>query len=318
MDTHAIPEWNTNDAGLWAEQNNKLYLPVGPSDSAADDAYCFDFKTDAACAGFSGVGVGAEIYTFVADPSIPNCMWTNGNEGQITTFNGITGLPGCSLDYPVVEMPYSALVPRLACNESGRVLKWDTIAFDIPAGLTASQLKVTILDSDGTPIEGWKDVKPNANGLLDMKSLSIKTTGTKPTVQVNAGVVAESLLTKLTAVVKFLAEEPELCFELSVLPTCPDLTPAPGDLTVPDGLIQATAISKNASGKTISAGEANESLTGENTDAVCAASIQKMLLPSVEPDGLANTGGDSGVITLVILALMMLAGGSVLVNRANN
>jgi hypothetical protein len=181
MTSHPIPEWNTNDAGLWAELDNKIYLPVGPSNSAADDAYCFDFETDAACAGFSGVDVGAEIYAFVADPSIPNCMWTNGNKGKITTFNATTGLPGCSLEFPVVEMPYSALAPRMSCDETGRVLKWDTISFNIPAGLTASQLKVTVLNSSGVPIDGWKDLTPNSNGVLDMKALSVETSGTKPT-----------------------------------------------------------------------------------------------------------------------------------------
>lgn len=318
MTAHPIPDWNTSDAGIYAEQNNKIYLPVGPSSGesgANDDIYCFDYKTGAACAGFSGVGVGAEIYAVVADPSIPNCMWTNGNKGKITTFNGTTGLAGCSLDYPVVEMPYTALAPRMACNEDGRVVTWDKITFNIPEGLTAAQLKVTVLNSDGAPISGWTDVKPNAQGVLDMKSLTVETTGTQPTIQVNAGVVDEALLTQLTADVKFQAEDPQLCFKLSVAPSCPDLTPAPGDLSVPDGLIQAAAISTSADGTTISASDENSSLTGTNTDTVCAASIQRMLLPSVK---LADTGGSSGTITLVVLALMMIVGGSVLVTRSNS
>jgi len=322
MSAHPIPDWNNSDAGIWAEQNNRLYLPVGPTDDvgpgAKDDAYCFDFKTGAACAGFSGVGVGAEIYAFVADPSIPNCMWTNGNKGKITTFNGLTGAAGCSLDYPVVEMPYTALAPRLACNEEGRVLTWDTITFNIPEGLTAAQLKVTVLNSDGSPISGWTDLKPNAQGVLNMNALTVEKTGTKPTIQVNAGVVDEALLTQLTANVKFQAEDPQLCFKLSVVPNCPELTPAPGDLSVPDGLIQAAAISTSSEGKTISAGDANATLDGENTGTVCAASIAKMLLPEVEQEDLADTGGGSGTIALVVLALMMLVGGSVLVTRANN
>ena len=318
MSDHAIPEWNNSDAGLYAEQNNKLYLPVGPSESAGDDVYCFDFTTSAACAGFSGVGVGADIYAIVSDPALPNCLWTNGNEGQITTFNGVTGLAGCSLDYPVIEMPYDAVAPRMACSEDNRVLSWDSIAFNLPEGLTASQLKVTILDSDGFPIEGWTDVVPNAQGVINMKSVSVDTTGTKPTIRVNAGTVAEALLAQVSADVKFKAEDPQLCFKLAVAPNCPDFTPASGDLSVPDGLIQSAAISTNADGKTISAGDREATLTGTSTDGVCPATIAKMLLPKVEPTELANTGADTGVITLVVLALMMLVGGSVLVTRANN
>ena len=318
MSDHAIPEWNNSNAGLYAEQNNKLYLPVGPSESAGDDVYCFDFTTSAACAGFSGVGVGAEIYAIVSDPALPNCLWTNGNKGQITTFNGVTGLAGCALDYPVIEMPYDAVAPRMACSEDNRVLSWDSIAFNLPEGLTASQLKVTILDSDGFPIEGWTDVVPNAQGVINMKSVSVDTTGTKPTIRVNAGSVAEALLAQVSADVKFKAEDPQLCFKLAVAPNCPDFTPASGDLSVPDGLIQSAAISTNADGKTISAGDREATLTGTSTDGVCPATIAKMLLPKVEPTELANTGADTGVITLVVLALMMLVGGSVLVTRANN
>jgi len=237
--------------------------------------------------------------------------------GKITTFNALTGVAGCSLDYPVVEMPYKALAPRMACNESGRVLTWDKISFNLPDGLTADQLKVTVLNSDGAPISGWTDVKPNAQGVLDMKSLTVATTGTQPTIQVNAGVVAEALISQLSANVKFEAESPQLCFKLSAAPHCPDLTPAPGDLSVPDGLIQTAAISTNTAGETISASDVDASLTGANTDTVCAASIQKMLLPQTGLEVLADTGADSGTITLVVIALMMLIGDSVLVTRSN-
>jgi hypothetical protein len=96
------------------------------------------------------------------------------------------------------------------------------------------------------------------------------------------------------------------------------LTPTPGDLSVPDGLIQAAAISTNSAGETTTAGDENASLTGTNTETVCAASITKMLLPEVEQEALADTGGNSGVITLAVIALMMLIGGSVVINRASN
>lgn len=320
MSANPIPEWNTNDAGIWAEQNNKIYLPDATNplqaDSAGDNVYCFDYKTGAACAGFSGASVGGQIYAIVTDPSIPNCLWTNGNKGQITTFNGKTGLAGCSLDYPIVEMPYSAIAPRMACNEDGRVLKWESAKFNLPAGLTPAQLNVTILDSNGSPIDGWTDIHPDSKGVLNMKTLTVDQTGTKPTIQVNAGTVEESLLSQLTANVKYEAEDAQLCFDLSVLPTCPDFTPAAGDVSVPDGLIQAAALTTNSAGKTVAGGEAETTLTGTNPDTVCAASIAKVAIPNLEPDvSLADTGGDTGVIA--VLALMMLVAGTVLVTRTN-
>ena len=319
MSSNSLPQWNTFNAGAWAEQNNRIYLNDGPSGTASRDVYCFNYTTGAECADFSGRSVGTEIYAIIADPSIPNCMWTNGNAGQITTFNGRTGLPGCSLDYPIVEMPYAAVTPRLACNESGRVLTWDKITFGIPEGLTAAQLNVTILDESGSPIEGWIDRKPNSSGVLDMSGLSIETSGTKPTIQVNAGTVEESLLALLTVNAKFEAEDPQLCFNLTVVPTCPEFTPVGGDLSVPDGLIQTAAISTTSAGKTVAAGEANASLTGTNTETLCTASIAKVALPTLDDteEELADTGADSGVVALAVLALMMLVAGSVLVTRAN-
>jgi hypothetical protein len=179
----------------------------------------------------------------------------------------------------------------MACNESGRVLTWDTITFNIPDGLTAAQLKVTILDSNGAPIEGWTDVSPNAKGVLDMNSLTVESTGTKPTIQVNAGIVEEALLSQLTANVKFEAEDPQLCFDLNVLPSCPDFTPTAGDLSVPDGLIQSAAISTSSAGKTVAAGEADITLTGTNTETVCAASLARMALPDLEEPDTDTTGG---------------------------
>lgn len=321
MTNNPVPNWNTYNAGNWAEQNNKIYLNDGPSGTASPDVYCFDYTTGDACAGFSGRNVGVRIYVIVADPSIPNCLWTNGDAGQITTFNGTTGLPGCSLEYPVVEMPYTAVAPRLACSESGRVLTWETIQFDIPDGIEASDLNVTILDSDGAPIPGWVDLSPNANGLLSMQSLTVETTGTKPTIQVNAGVVDEALLAQLTATVKFEAEDPELCFDLVAAPNCPEFVPGAGDLTVPDGLIQTAAITYSADGEALAAGDAEVTLSGTNTDDVCAASIARLALPEINQEesggsDLADTGADSGLMLMAVFALFMSIGGGLLIRQA--
>lgn len=316
MNNNPLPQWNTFNAGNWAEQNNKIYLNDGPFITASPDIYCFDYTTGAACADFSGRNVGQEIYVVVADPSIPNCLWTNGNQGQITTFNGKTGLPGCSLDYPVVEMPYTAVAPRLACNEAGRVLTWESIVFDSPAGIDPTDLKVTMLDSDGAPIAGWVDVVPDASGRLDMGSLTVETTGTKPTIQVNAGTVDEALLAELTAVVKFEAESPELCFDLVAKASCPDFIPAPGDQSVPDGLIQTAAISLSDEGKALAATETDTVLTGTNTNDVCSPTLTKLSLPVIreaEEEDLADTGADSGLFLFAVFGVLMALGGTFLI-----
>jgi len=285
---HPTPVWNTNGAGIWAEVGNKLYVSKGYNATASADVYCHDFTTDAACAGFSGASVGQEIYAIIADPSIPNCLWTNGNQGAITTFKASTGVPGCSLDYPIVQLPYTATVPRFTCADSGRVLEWDNIQFKVPTGIAASALKVTILDSNSEPIPGYVDLKTNSKGLLDLSGLTVAKTGTKPTIQTNAGNVDGALLDQLTAVVKFKADAPQLCLTLSAAPVCDGYTPAQGDTSVPNGLIQATSVTTPVSGEAFG-DESVAKLAGNNTSAVCAASVVHLPYPKTD---LAHTGFD--------------------------
>lgn len=319
MSAHPIGWVMELNVGQWAEQGNRIYMNDGFRDGFSGDVSCFNYTTGAECAGFAGTDVGTRIYSIIADPAVPNCLWTNGDAGQITTFNGKTGVLGCTMEFPIVEMPYSAIAPRMACDETGRLLTWGSMKFNSPSGISISQLKVSIFDTNGNPIEGWTDVTPNAQGVIDMRTLSVAVSGTKPSLQVSAGSVDKDLLAQLTATVSFEAAAPQLCFDLHVSAKCPDFTPAEGDLSVADGLIQVTAVSTNSAGKAVASGEASTTLAGTNTDQVCAASIKKITIPYVpKPDPeIADTGADSGVIALAVLALMMLVAGSVLVTRAN-
>jgi len=314
-----LPLWNTLNAGQWAEQNNRIYLNRGGYWYATRDVYCFNYTTGAACDGFDGTNVGNEIYSILSDPSVPNCLWTNGNSGQINTFNGKTGLLGCTQEVPLVEMPYSAIAPRLTCDDSNRLLNWGSIDFNVPEGISASQLKVTILDTNGNPISGWVDKTPNANGVIDMHSLSVAVSGTKPSLQVTAGEIDQDLLARLTASVRFESGSPQLCFDLTASANCPDLTLDQGDLSVPDGLIQVSAVSLTSGGQAVAASEASTSLTGTNTGSVCAAKVYKETLPDVpdpEKPLLPDTGGGTGIYALALLALFMTASGTWLVVRA--
>lgn len=326
MTDHPLPSITGANVGQWAEQGNRIYINDGFRSGFSDDVSCFNYSTGAACDGFAGTNVGTRIYSIIADPAVPNCLWTNGDAGQITTFNGKTGVLGCTMEFPLVEMPYTAIAPRMACDETGRLLTWGSMKFNAPAGITTSQLKVSIYDTNGNPIDGWTEVSPNAQGVIDMKSLSVAVSGTKPSLQVSAGSVDKDLLAQLTATVNFEAAAPQLCFDLHASAKCPEFTPAQGDLSVADGLIQVIAVSTNSAGKAVAAGEASATLQGTNTDAVCKASIQKLGIPDVPIDPvdpgdpeepvLAETGGDTGVLAMVAAAILMLVSGSVLVIRA--
>ena len=179
-------------------------------------------------------------------------------------------------------------MPRFTCADSGRVLEWQNIQFKVTAGIAASALKVTILDSNSEPIPGYTDLKTNAKGLLDLTGLTVAKTGTKPTIQTNAGNVDGALLDQLTAVVKFKADAPELCLTLTAAATCDGFTPAQGDTSVPNGLIQATSVTTPVNGEPFG-DEKVATLTGTNTSTVCAASVVHLPYPKTD---LAHTGFD--------------------------
>jgi hypothetical protein len=300
-----LPVWNYDGAGQWAEADNRLYLNKGPSASATSDVYCHDFDTDAACAGFAGTGVGTRIYAILKDPSIANCMWTNGDAGQITTFDGTTGTPGCTSSVPTVEMPYSAVVPRMSCQENGRVVRWDRITFHAPSGIPVADLRVTMKDTNGDPITGWTNRSLTSEGVLDMTGLTVDQTGTRPTIKVEAGSVSGTLLDDLTADVKFKADAPELCLTLKVQANCPNFTPAQGDLSVPDGMIQATAVTTPTVGSPYG-NDTQVTIPGTNTGTVCEPTINLLSTPNSDETTLANTGSDSGSMAFIAMALLSL------------
>ena len=308
-----LPTWNYDGAGQWAESDNRLYLNKGPSATATSDVYCHDFDTDAACSGFAGTNVGTRIYAIHKDPQIANCMWTNGDAGQITTFDATTGVPGCTTSVPMVEMPYSAVVPRLPCEENGRIVRWDRIAFHVPSGIATSALRVTFKDTDGNSIAGWTDKTVTSTGVLDLTGLTVEQTGTRPTIKVEAGAVDGALLDDLTAEIKFAADAPELCLTLKAAANCPNITLPDGDLSVPNGLIQATSVTTPVSGSPYG-NDTQITIPGTNTGNVCASSINLLSTPNSPDDSLANTGSDSKSWIFAALSLVTL--GAYLVTMA--
>lgn len=314
-----LPLWNYYGAGQWAEAGNKLYLNKGPFETASNNVYCHDFATDAACAGFSGMNLGTRIYSILADPSNSNCIWTNGDAGNITTFNATTGLAGCASSIPVVEIPYSVIIPRMSCEEAGRVTAWKNIAFNTPVGISSSDLRVTIYDSAGSPISGWVDQTPTSAGVLDLTGLTTAQTGTRPTIRISAGSVLPTLLDDITSVAQFEAAPPELCIELKAVANCPDFIPANGDTSVPNGLLRSVSITTPTSGSVVSS-HTQTTLTGTNTGTVCLPTIALLITPTVgnslTSTSLANTGAkvvpQSLLAAFAILAGLSLVGFSIL------
>ena len=304
MNTHPLPNWVASDSGQLGEYNNKIYFPVGPSNSATNDVYCFDFTTGAACSGFGSggtkTGVAGQIYSIQADPDPlqPNCMWVNSHSGDITTFNANTGASGCASSQATVKLGYKQLFPRMACAESSRVSAWGVISFNSP-GVSASVLRVTVKDSAGASISGYTDRQlanidaNDVNGTLDLSALTIATSGTKPTILVTADLnTAGTLLSQLTAKVNYRSSDPQVCVVLLAKIQCATAYTSPtGPTSVGTGTVTTVASYKTDRyvGATLTEfAEVTEtspqSITGTGT-ATCAASVS------------GGGGGSGGTLT---------------------
>lgn len=202
-------------------------------------AVCYDWATDASCAGFTNANINTARYTIVADPTNPNCMWSNGDNGVITQFSTIDGATTCPPVEAEITYPYTALVPRMACNEPGRVRSWEDLTFAVPGGVTVTSLKVTVRDSAGNDIPGYTNVHPNGSGVVDLSGLSVATSTTQPSVYLLGPGVSIANAGAISATMRFNGDGTQLCVPLTSIVDCPTLTegqqPAasvdPGDIT---------------------------------------------------------------------------------------
>ena len=275
-----LPTWNTKEnAGQWAVVGTKFYFnysPTAPVDNSPK-IYCWNFATDASCANFSNNNLVDRIYSITADPTNTKCIWINGDTGAITPVDAVTGLAGCGAG-EMATMDYSAIAPRYSCLESRRIITWGTITFS-GQSTTVSTVRVTLLDEAGDVITSnennvlktWSN-QPLVNGVLDMSSLGVADTGTRPSIQITSSdnTVTGSMLAALTASVTYVGDAPQLCFTLEAATTCPNLQLQQGDTSVPDGIIEvSTATTPN--GGTATRASLRKVIDGTNTATVCAA-----------------------------------------------
>ncbi|HEY5049903.1 MAG TPA: cell wall-binding repeat-containing protein, partial [Acidothermaceae bacterium] len=191
-----------------------------------DTPACYDWTTDAACAGFqTTTPIGNVRYTIRVDATNPNCLWSNGDDGSIAPFDANTGQPGCQGSDPVVDIPYTAVVPRLSCTEAGRIRNWQNITFTPPGAIAMTALRVTVLDSSGVAIAGYTSLTPNSSGVVDLSALAVATSGTQPTFEVTAIGASSPNASAISAAVTYTSDAPQLCFTLTTIHNCPTLAP---------------------------------------------------------------------------------------------
>lgn len=185
---------------------------------------CWDAALNSGAGGtcsFSGQSsISDEAYSLTIDPQNADCLWTNDDNGNIESFDAITGNAGCPVPTDaVVQIPYSVAVPRYSCTEAGRIRQWDSITLSA-TGVTLSSMKVTI-KRNGLTIPGWSNVSADSNGRVNLSSLSVSSSGTQPTFEITAAGLTTNQAQTITGDVKYLSDAPQLCVNLLPLATCP-------------------------------------------------------------------------------------------------
>ena len=162
-----------------------------------------------------------ETYAITVDPDNANCVWTNDDNGNIESFDMVTGTANCPVPTDaVVEIPYNVAAPRFSCAEVGRIRQWDSITVDAPVGVTKSTLKITV-KRNGISLVGWSNRNPDSNGRLDLSSLPVSATGTQPKFEITAPGLTTAQAADITGEVKYLSDAPQLCLNLTPLAYCP-------------------------------------------------------------------------------------------------
>jgi hypothetical protein len=284
------------NAQQWATTNNKFYYGgVQTADFWSKDLLCYDFQTEAACAGFNGAGRGiTDFYTANVDPDNPGCVWVNQHSGRIIPLNAQTGEIGCSSGEAVVELPYSGVVPRMGCDSDGRVISWEDIQLNLN-GLSPNDVAISIYDDNGAAVSSWQDLDVDSTGYLDISGLTVAESSTTPSIQIvglNGATIEE--LQAITGTVTFEAGEPEMCFGLRAVTNCPDdaiNNPAVPD--VPPGIIEGSSITFPKNGSREVGSKQRITVAGTNSGNLCAASAWSAFVPT-----LAATGFDAGSVAL--------------------
>ncbi len=229
---------------------------------------CWDWATGAACAGFqTSTSIGSSRYAIVVDPLDDSCLWSNGDDGQIKPFDGITGTAGCRPSDPTVVLPYTAAVPQLSCTEAGRVRGWQSITLSAPAGLALSSLRLTMRTESGTAVSGYSNLTPDSAGAIDLSALAVATSGTRPSFEVRAVGGTDAQARGITGAIRYTSDPPQLCVKLTVRRDCPTAAAVHPGATVPVGDLtlggSATATAGGSSTTTpLTVGVSRAAMTG--------------------------------------------------------
>ena len=230
----AVPEYAMADPNLYGYTSkpqvagSRVYWSnmVWNSTQAGAKVTCWDASLNSGAGGictFSSNGanfINEEAYALAIDPDNANCLWSNDDNGNIESFDVLTGSATCPVSQDaVVEIPYNVAVPRFSCTEAGRIRLWDSITIH-GTGVTLSAMRVTV-KKNGLAVSGGSNLAADSNGRVDLSGLSVSSTGTQPKFEITALGLTTNQANTITGDVKYLSDAPQLCLNLTPQAYCP-------------------------------------------------------------------------------------------------
>ncbi len=208
----------TDGWGNLITKASKFYFWKGGD--SGDVPQCFDFATNAACAGFLAGEEASYGYAFALDPTNAACIWSNGDSPngitnmRVYAFDATTG--GHCLQNAAVTFTPENTVPALSCSTNGAVRIWDTMTLTAAPGLLLSNARVSVRDASGSDVTGWVNI-PLTNtttGVLDLSTLTAGESSSQPTFLIKY--LGSNNAVGTSAVFKYSADAPQLCTQVIV------------------------------------------------------------------------------------------------------
>lgn len=209
----------------------RQYWASNPSgtDWSNGTAQCYDWVTNAACAGFAtNTAIGGSRYALTIDSSNINCVWSNGDTGVITNIDGSTGAAGCPVTTTKAAVDFSGL-PKYSCNTAtGTIRTFQRLDVALAQGSTFNRdnLTVSVLDGNGQAVTGFQNI-PLVSGSADLTGLQVASTTTTfrfviQSVNNSTYPLSTQDANSMTANLVYEADPVQLCVQLSaVMPVCP-------------------------------------------------------------------------------------------------
>lgn len=283
----------------------KQYWATNPTGSNWSTGYaaCYDWTTDAACAGFAtNTLIGNSRYAFTIDSSNINCVWTNGDTGTISNFDAGTGQAGCPVTTTKAAVDFQAL-PKYSCNAlTGTIRNFFNLEVNLPQASTfnPANLVVSVLNGSGAPVSGFQNV-PLVNGAISLAGLNVADTSTEfrfviQSVNNSTYPLSTQDAGAMTARLVYEADPVQLCVQLSaVTALCPANSTGPM-------VNQPNLVATATSSYTVS-GQPAVSQTSDATYSVNPVPVLKCYIWQTFLNGGGqgvDTGGSAGMVSTIV------------------